>query len=143
MALIAHYQPSDDEICFTFNLTKDELSVAKNLEASGAFGKSKTLNVERFGNPFKKPPPPQVFATKRVFVKEQKPKGSKILTALKAIPRTPTPVDQFVKEYNVSVAVLRQSKRFIKALPPEEANSYGSVHVTKDKTTNQMVIWRD
>lgn len=70
-------------------------------------------------------------------------KGDKISKALQAVPTAPMSVDAFIKEHGVSLAVLRQSKRFIEKMDTTVASQIGTVHVRQDKTTKQLMIWRE
>jgi hypothetical protein len=63
-------------------------------------------------------------------------KGNNIATAFGAIPSTPVAIEQFASEHNVSIAVLRQSRRFDRF--PET----GKVYVRKDKTSGNLMVWR-
>ncbi len=81
---------------------------------------------------------PAETATKRIpIVKKRGRNGDKIVNAFRAIPHdSPTDAEKFAKTHNVSIAVLRQSKRFDKV-------GGGVVHVKKDKSTKTLMIWRD
>ena len=70
-------------------------------------------------------------------------KGDKIVKAFSAVPTTQTPIDQFIAEHGVSLAVLRQSKRFLAAMDPATAASIGKINVRQDKATHQLMIWRE
>lgn len=68
-------------------------------------------------------------------------KGDKIAVALRAVPTTPIPIDAFVQQHGVSIAVLRQSKRFLATV--DDAASLGEIKVRKDKNTKALMIWRE
>lgn len=70
-------------------------------------------------------------------------KGDKITRALTAVPTTPVPVESFIAEHGVSLAVLRQSKRFIAAMDAATAATIGKVNVRQDRATHQLMIWRE
>ena len=70
-------------------------------------------------------------------------KGDKISKAFAAVPMTQIPVDAFIVEHGVSLAVLRQSKRFLAAMEPAVAQSIGRINVRQDKDTKQLMIWRE
>lgn len=70
-------------------------------------------------------------------------KGDKITRALTAVPTTPTPVDAFIAEHGVSLAVLRQSKRFMASMDAATIASIGKINVRQDKTSHQLMIWRE
>lgn len=83
-------------------------------------------------------------ATKRVKTPQKRGrKGDKITKALLAVPTTPVPVDQFGKTHGVSLAVLRQSKRFMEGMDAATASLIGKVNVRQDKNTKRLMIWRD
>jgi viroplasmin and RNaseH domain-containing protein len=83
-------------------------------------------------------------ATKKVKEPQKRGrKGDKITVALTAIPLVPVSVDSFINQYGVSLAVLRQSKRFIAKLDTATQASIGQVNVRQDKTTKQLMIWRE
>jgi len=64
-------------------------------------------------------------------------KGTNIAEAFVAIPSTPVPVEEFASKNNVSLNVLRQSKRF------DKSGTGGAVRVKKDKESGTLMIWRD
>lgn len=83
-------------------------------------------------------------ATRRIKEPQKRGrKGDKITKALQAVPLTPTSVDSFIAEHGVSLAVLRQSKRFIEGMDAATARTIGRVNVRQDKTTRQLMIWRE
>lgn len=170
-SLIDHFQPSDTAIMDAFNLSKDELATARQLRDSGTFTASKTLDVGAYKGifnsadaatvPTKTTQPsiknPQASggsastthtkpesATKRSKTPQKRGrKGDKITNALLAATTTPVPVDAFMKQYGVSLAVLRQAKRFIEKMDAETQAKIGKVVVKQDKTTKQLMIWKD
>lgn len=70
-------------------------------------------------------------------------KGDKIAKALQAVPTSKVPVESFIKEHGISLAVLRQSKRFIAALDPATQQAIGKVNVRQDSASKQLMIWRE
>jgi hypothetical protein len=46
-------------------------------------------------------------------------------------------------QHGVSLAVLRQSKRFLAKLDPAIVATIGRINVRQDKATKQLMIWRD
>lgn len=70
-------------------------------------------------------------------------KGNKILQALQSVTTSHVPVDMFIQQYGVSLAVLRQSKRFVAGLDPAQAQLIGKINVRLDKTTKKLMIWRE
>jgi len=160
-ALIDKYEPSDDAICNTLGLNSDELDTARDLRASGNFQAVSEINVDDYADMFKnaaknesvtaptrnsgitshvKPTTKSTAPlTSTKPVKEAKKrgrKGSKISEAFVAIPTTAIPAEQFAEDHEVSLAVLRQSRRFDKS-------GLGPVRVKKDKETKQLMIWRE
>ena len=169
-ALVDHFAPSDTAICSAFSLTDDELATARQLRSSGTFTASKTLDCASYAgifdgststapaittmartshtNPVNKGgstthvAAPE-SASKRVKAPQKRGrKGDKITLALMAAPITPTPVDAFMKQYGVSLAVLRQAKRFVEKLDDDTRAKIGKVVVKQDKATKQLMIWK-
>jgi hypothetical protein len=79
--------------------------------------------------------PPQSASRRIRTPKKRGRKGTKIVEAFQAIPAKPTPAERFAAEHNVSVAVLRQSKRF-------DSEGSAPVHVKRDKDSGLLMIWR-
>jgi hypothetical protein len=172
-ALIEAYNPTNTSICATFNLTPAELKTAMSLRTAGTFQANKKMDITKFGNPFVDmvdeptiPTSPTIpstnkiktgtstsyvigqpeTATKKVIVKTPKKrgrKGTKITSAFMAVTDAPVAVDQFVLQHSVSLAVLRQSKRFIEQMSTEEAQKVGKIIVKQDKETKTLMIWRE
>jgi hypothetical protein len=83
-------------------------------------------------------------ASKRVREPQKRGrKGDKIKQALCAVPTTPVPVDDFIKQYNISLAVLRQAKRFIEKFDETTVRQIGKINVRQDKVSKQLLIWRE
>lgn len=150
-ALIDAFKPADEVVCATFNVTGDELATARELLQAGTFRVSASLDTEKYTGIFNIDATalavtPQTTATvvrqpttATKAVKQPKKrgrKGSRIVDALAAVTETPIPVDEFIKTHGVSLAVLRQSKRF-------DTSGQGTVCVKKDKTTKVLSIWRE
>lgn len=153
-ALIDHYSPSSEEvICTIFQVTSDELAAARTLRAAGTLTSSSSFDVAKYGNPFdgssKTPVVATIHARPESATKREKAplkrgrKGNKIESALLAIPTTPITVESFQQQYNVSLAVLRQSKRFLQKLEPAMIQKIGKINVRKDKVTKSLMIWRE
>lgn len=166
-ALIDHYKPSDEKICQVFSVSNDELVTAREMRTGGNFVASNSLDVNNFaGNfgltasaakksstkaskvPSKTTKPsstthsvnaatPTTATMKKAEPKKRGRKGDKIANAFTAIPVTPTPVDTFASTYGVSLAVLRQSKRF------DHSGLEGAVRVKKDRETGTLMVWRE
>lgn len=167
-ALINHFKPSDAQICASFGLSQDELDTARTLAAAGAFHATPNLDVAKYGSVFTSdgsaPTATGVAATpttkatkggattftrpetaaKKVKVPQKRGrKGDKIAVALGAVPTTQVPVETFMAQHGVSLAVLRQSKRFLSKLPADQAAAIGRINVRQDKATKTLMIWRD
>lgn len=170
-ALIDFYKPSDDQICAAFGVTQDELDTARTLRAAGTFVATKNLDAQKYDgvftaltpltnqprgitmNPIKAPTAtthataasskPETASKPVKIPKKRGRKGDKILKALTSVPTTQVPVDQFIQQHDVSLAVLRQAKRFVASLDPAQAQQIGRINVRQDKTTKQLMIWRE
>jgi len=161
-ALLDYYKPTNTQACVALGVTIDELETARDLRAQGRFDSKSSIKVEDYASMFAedaalmktakakkktatshtKPtatPTATTPLTATKPVKEAKKrgrKGSNILNAFLAIPNDAISADQFATEHNVSLAVLRQSRRFDKS-------GLGPVRVKKDKETKQLMIWRE
>jgi hypothetical protein len=168
-ALIQHYKPTDPQVCSTFGLSQDELDTARSLRDAGTFRASTNLDVAKYANVFTTDGSAPVAtvaptiikgsgrsskgattftkpesSTKKVKVPQKRGrKGDKIAIALAAVPMTQTPVETFILQHGVSLAVLRQSKRFLAKLDPAIVATIGRINVRQDKATKQLMIWRD
>lgn len=160
-ALIDHFQPTDASVCAAFNLTQAELDTARSLRAQGTFVANPNLDVEKFKSVFTTGSTPQPVtvtpkvptatvharpesATKQPKVPQKRGrKGNKITSALQAVPTTPMSVDTFIQQHGVSLAVLRQAKRFVEKMDTTDAAKVGNVMVRQDKVTKQLMIWRE
>ena len=167
LAIIEHFKPSDEQVVATMGVTQDELDTARDLKGSGIMVPTPDLDLDSYSTMFggsktvtsvvkpstatpskgttvtstKKTPATKgsaQTATKPVKVaKKRGRKGDNITTAFTAIPRTAVPALQFATDNKISLAVLRQSKRF------DTAPNLGSVRVKIDKTTKTLMVWRD
>ena len=145
-ALIQQFQPTNEQILETFKVSEAELNFAYTCIGDGTFKVSKLQDVDKHNNIFEDETISfghvKRFATKPIKVPQRRGrKGDKITNAFTAIPSTPVPLDDFALEHEVSVPVLRQSKRFDKTELP------GSVKVKKilveGSTSKQLMIWRE
>lgn len=153
LALIQKYSPSDDVICSAFGVTADELRTARDMERAGTFVATTDLDLDAYADLFggikgeksggsesiTKPEskqPPATATKKTSTPKKRGRKGDKIIKAFEAIPASATPAESFASNHGVSLAVLRQSKRF-------DRTGTGTVRVKKDKSTKQLMIWRE
>lgn len=134
LVLIQKYELSTNEACTAFGVSERELTNAKHLQDRGIFAPT-DINTEIYSAFFGKLRSGELEGT---ATKTFKPKGarpSKITQAFEAIEATAQPVDKIVEQYGVSLAVLRQSKRFDKT-------GIGQVHIRKDKDTGVLMVWR-
>ena len=157
LALIEHYKPSDEKACSVFGVSQGELDTARQLQTSGSFPAITNMDFDAYSELFadsasatsiKKPTEstpststPPLTATKRTSPpKKRGRKGDKIKNAFVAIPGTATPAETFATSHNVSLAVLRQSKRF------DTNPELGDVRVKKvvqDDGNKVLCIWRE
>jgi hypothetical protein len=165
LTLIHHYKPTDVHATEAFGISQSELDVARTQLKAGVFSLSPELDVDSYGHLFASTEPSTdvdstVTSTKSPgrragststtkgsapetatkIVREAKKrgrKGDKILKAFSSIPASPVAAEEFAKTHGVSIAVLRQSKRF------DTTRSTGTVRVKKDKGTKTLMIWRE
>lgn len=165
-ALIDHYTPTDEQACSAFGLTQDELDTARTLRAAGTFVASKNLDAAMYATIFSSTQPqrgtftmdktsttkvptatthtkPETATKPARIPKKRGRKGDKIFKALSSVPATQVPVDAFIAQHGVSLAVLRQAKRFVATLDPAQAQTIGKINVRQDKTTKKLMIWRE
>lgn len=146
---------TDEDICRVFQVNTQELTVARELRSDGVLRTNPRINHAFYELFFKGETPEFPAATQRVRVlptppdmeerrlyasqnKVERPKGRKsnnIDMAFRAIPTVATDVEAFANKNRVSIAVLRQHKRFDK-YP-------GTVFVRKNKQTGVTEIWRE
>ena len=172
-ALIDAYHPSNTAICTVFNLSPNELKTAQALRNAGTFAPNRQLDTSKFVDLFpdmideivvavpKQPvyvtqprvsaktvhtvTPPET-ATKKIVVKAPQKrgrKGDKITQALLSVTNEPIIVDSFIRDHGVSLAVLRQSKRFIEHMSSEDVQKIGRIVVKQNKETKVLMIWRE
>lgn len=148
---------TEEDILKVFGVDKDDYDMASECLADGTF-KTNTRIDAMFYVPFFKgetPEFPEPEARVRTLPEmvskaidpENRPlfaskpqkrsgrKGNNISRAFAAIPSTPVPAEEFATKNRVSMAVLRQYKRFDK-------ENTGQVNVRKDKETGVIMIWR-
>lgn len=161
-ALIDAYKPSPVAICAAFKLSPAELKTAQSLRDAGTFIPNRNLDVTKYSDIFKADVEeilpttnktvtatvhsfPETATKKQVIKVPQKRgrKGNKIVDALLAVPTTPVSVESFTQEHDISVAVLRQAKRFIENMTPEQQTQVGNVYVKQNKDTKTLMIWKE
>ncbi|MCK9369707.1 hypothetical protein M0R04_07345 [Candidatus Dojkabacteria bacterium] len=112
-----------------------ELPTAAKSEACGDIT---TQHIEQ--------PVPAESATKKVVIKVPKKrgrKGDKITQALFQVTEIPEPALEFAQQHNVSLAVLKQAKRFIATMSEYDRGLIGKVIVKQDKETKIQMVWRE
>lgn len=142
--LINQYELTDDQVLDTFDVSDDEYNTAKELLSNQTIMPNPTVEVleykEFFGkDPIKNPTNKNADKSASKIIRPPKKrgkKGDKIVKAFESIGTTPVEVQTVMDTYKVSLAVLRQSKRF-------DPTNLGTVHVKQDKETSKLVIWRD
>lgn len=158
-AIIDAHKPSDEQICKVFGVQQNELDTARHLRAAGQFIPASDVDVDAYANKFSnsvaaptkeasstsitKPSSSDKPITATKKVKEPKKrgrKGDKIKNAFAAITSTPVPAENFVKTHNISLTVLRQSKRF-DTIP--EAGRVRVKKIAQEDGTKILSVWRD
>jgi uncharacterized metal-binding protein len=167
-ALIEALKPNDAQVCASFGLTQDELTTARSLRDAGTFKPTPNFDVTKYANVFTtdgaasvatSTPSVGARASKAgsatTFVKPESAskaakvpqkrgrKGDKIASALAAVPTAQVSINTFMQQHGVSLAVLRQSKRFLAKLDPAVATKIGTIKVRQDKATKELMIWRE
>ena len=152
-ALIDEYKPTDETICRTFKITLAEWITAKQLWQLGVFQSNPKINIKQYEGIFNVQPIipltttetdlPET-ATKRSVAHPHKRgrKSNKIITAFLAVPEDPIDIIEFAAQYNVSVAVLKQSKRFLTNVDDDTKQQIGTINIRKNKETKQLMIWK-
>ena len=151
IALINHFKPNDDEACSIFGVTKNELSVVRNLEGK-MFHPTRNLDYSKYETIFGKKHKaagstihtvgnttlPPLSGSKPIrATRKRGGQGNKVAAALETVPYEPTPAIEFATARGVSMNTLHQHGRF------DKSPHLGQVHVKKDKTTRTLMIWRD
>lgn len=155
-ALIDRYSPSDESACKAFKVSLDELKTAKNLRQNGLFNQNPKFNSSKYGDIFvnagnedstisvhQYPQTATKKTAKSIPNQKRGRKGNKIITALISVPNEPVSAEIFSANHNISIAVLRQAKRFTTKLDQQSINAIGKICVKTDKTTKQLMIWRE
>lgn len=169
LALIDHFNPTDEVVCQAFGMTQEELDLARNMSAAGLIRNSTNIDYAKYVDVFSisQGTPVATIATTKTVQRPQRSgtstthtrpesasrpsraplkrgrKGTKIATALQAITTTPQNFNEFLAKHGVSAAVMKQSKRFIAELEPDVAKKIGVVYVRQDKNTKVQMIWRE
>lgn len=159
LAIINHYQLPDTQATDVFGVSQDELDTARDMFRAGSLRPSTDLDVEQYGEqlsalldtilneptPVPEPTDAPVSAVEKPVTaskprrepKKRGRKGTKISDAFANVPSEPVELEKFATENSVSVAVLRQSKRFDKTGLP------GNIRIRKNKETGVLMISRE
>lgn len=151
LAIINHFNLSDERVTDVFGVSTDELETARDLAARGSITVDDDIDYSQYEdelNIFSNYTPQVVIPSPEVEkpvtatkpAKEPKKrgrKGTKINDAFTNVPSEPTELEPFASQFNVSIAVLRQSKRFDKTGIP------GEIRIRKNKETGIPMIWRE
>lgn len=149
---------SENDICNVFCVEADELAIARECLNDGVFRTNDHIDAAFYLPYFlgQEPVFPDVAPRQRtlpelaskaidpaermLFASQPKKRsgrrGNNIQRAFSAIPTEPTPAEAFAAKHHVSMAVLRQYKRFDK-------ENTGQVNVRKDKDSGVIMIWRE
>lgn len=116
LSLIQYYNPSEEEILYTFNTTKEELDLARSCMSEGILQPSKHLLIQFPENVFKDKSirfNPTSYASKpQKMPKKRGRKSNKIDIAFKELPITPVNINEYAEKYGISIHVLKQHQRF-------------------------------
>jgi len=144
LALIDHYEASDEQASAAFDIPVDEIETARELrDNGGAANMPVEINLEEHGNPFSgatsvvmpgSREPAQTSTRVEPEPKKRGRKGTKINEAFASIGTDPIPAEQFATDRNVSLNVLRQAKRF-------DRTGLGRVRVKKVDGT--LMVYRE
>ena len=147
-ALINTFNLTDEVACSKMGITPNELKTAKKLINEKTFSVDESFDTSRYAEAFNPDAKPvkkttgttthktnSTSSTSTDAPKKRGRKGDKITKAFQSISATPLAVDSFIRDHNISLAVLRQSKRFDKSGMP------GTVHVKKRE--GALMVWRE
>lgn len=150
-ALIDHYHPTDDQICTKFLITISELNDARRLRHEhGLFVGTVRVILDDYVRFFDVEPNPLLMDPTRPTLFERRDKvvkkvgrpGNRIINAYHNIPCEPTPAADFIENNNISLAVLKQHKRFTSTLSETEKQQLGQIFVKQDNTSKILMVWR-
>ena len=153
LAVIEKFNLTDAQATSAFAVSQDELNTARTMEKDGVFTPPADIDFSQYETELKSlegikkpttkttaPTPAEkpITATKpKKEAKKRGRKGDKIVKAFQAVPSTAVNAEEFAKQHNVSMAVLRQAKRF------DTTGLPGAVKVKKDRTAGVLMIWRE
>lgn len=142
LAIIDQFAPGDDQICAAFQVTREELETARDISTTGNLLRpASDFDTSKYSTIFENVDIKSIPRIRQMPTTATRPaprrrgrKGNNIANAFNHIPSSPTPASEFAAEHNVSIAVLRQSKRF-------DHTEKAPVHVAKD-AGGTLMIWR-
>lgn len=151
LAIMNHYGLDDDTAATAFGVTRDEVSTAKELKDAGSISLADGINFSLYKDDLsiKTPkavekakgttePTKPITASKPIKApKKRGRKGSKIAIAFQNVPTEPISIVEFTEQYQVSIPVLKQHRRF------DKSGLSGIVRVRKDKESGELMIWRE
>ena len=149
IAIIDKFNLTNDQATTVFGVTTNEIMTARNLQQSGKISPVIDFDFSKYEDELNKIKRPDLkreipSITKPVTAtkpskepKKRGRKGDKIVCTLRSVPSEPTSAEQFASDHNVSLAVLRQAKRF------DTTGLPGDVKVRKDKASGVLMIWRE
>lgn len=148
---------TEEDILKVFCVDKDEYTMANECLADGTFKPNERIDAAFYIPYFRGEQPifpeadPRIRTLPESVSKATTPEerlqfaskpqkksgrsGNNIQRAFNAIPTEAVPVEEFAAKHRVSLAVLRQYKRFDKT-------GRGQVNVRKNKETGVIMIWR-
>ena len=138
LSIIQHYKPSEQRIGEIFGISKEKLQTLGII-----FKPDPTFDVTPYyvlfepssEHPVMLPIPKGESHYSQNKKRAGRP-GNNIINSFWNVPSTPVGAIEFAEKSNVSLSVLRQSKRF------DKTNLLGKVHVRKNKD-GILMIWRD
>ena len=156
-AIIDHFELNDQQACAAFGITEPELSMAQKLrESANLWEPDTSLDFSRYEELIKVVKPEALKPSKSAT---QKPKNDttekaneatprrgrkthKIKDAYEAVPFEPVPVDEFRKQYDVSLSVLRRHKDFDHLKEKGQVN-VRKTYLNRNDEEKVLCIWRE
>lgn len=133
LALMDHYKMSPAQAVELFDVTEAEVEQALEEAKTGSIEVTTQIDVSRYA---------PLFAPKTAtrVPKKRGRKGTKIAQAFQAITDTPVPVEDFLADHGISLAVLRQHKRFDKTDLPKVIVK--KIRLKEGDTDKTLCVWR-
>lgn len=145
LAFIERYQPSVDQITKTFHITSDEVSNAFSLRDQKVFNADPSVDVDKIGNIFSAPKE-SIELFRRAYKRTKQttrrgPKSNNIQRAFNNVTEEPTNAYDFIAKYDISLPVLRQSKRFDKTGKIRDIIVKQILNPLTNK--KELMVWRE